>query len=112
MKIVEFVPSSDITSLLTFHKELNPKLWENGELRLEVRVHLLRIAREFYKFLALTGLHLVDVIFTGSNAAFNYTEHSDIDVHLIVDFEKSGCPNLADNFFNAKRTLWNQSHDI
>jgi hypothetical protein len=28
---------------------------------------------------------VLDYIFLGSNAAYNYTEHSDIDLHVLVD---------------------------
>jgi predicted nucleotidyltransferase len=95
-----------------FHKTLNPKLWNGTELRKDVHRALMNIAEAFQDFLAVDGLHVEDVILTGSNAAFNYTAGSDVDVHLIVDFEKSVCPKLADNFFQTKKSLWNETHEI
>jgi hypothetical protein len=113
MNISEFIDPVAINNYLSFHDKLNPKLWEpGGDLRVEVRVKLLKLALEFYAFLETPGLAVADVILTGSNAAFNYTPLSDIDLHLIVDFAGSTCPDLAENFFNTKKMLWNQTHDV
>lgn len=112
MEIAEFVAPGDVTRYITFHKTLNPKLWQANQLRLDARVALLKIALQFYTFLETPGLVVQTVIITGSNVAFNYTPLSDIDVHMIVDFEHSACPTLADNFFTTKKTLWNKTRDI
>lgn len=95
---------------LAFHRTLNPKLWRRDDMRAEVRITLLRNASAFYKFLDIPGLKIKDVIFTGSNAAYNYTEFSDLDVHLIVDFAHTEHPGLASNLFTTKKTLWNLTH--
>lgn len=95
-----------------FHARLNPRLWQHDRLRVEVRLKLMRSAVAFYRFLDLAGLRVNDIILTGSNAAYNYTRVSDIDVHLIVDFRKTSCPALADNFFNTKRNLWARTYNV
>jgi hypothetical protein len=97
---------------ICFHARLNPGLWDQQKMRPEVRVRLLRIALGFLRFLAVPDLRIADIVVTGSNAAFNYAATSDIDVHLIVDFGNTACPDLAENFFSAKKSLWNMSHDI
>ena len=97
--------------IIQFHSRLNPRLWQHDDLRVEVRLKLLQTAIAFYRFLDLPGLRVNDIIVTGSNAAYNYTRLSDIDVHLLVDFHRTTCPTLADNFFNTKKTLWNQTYD-
>lgn len=97
---------------IAFHGALNPKIWDGEDMRPEVRVRLMRATLAFYQFLAVPELKLTDVVVTGSNAAFNYTDLSDIDVHLIVDYSRAPCPDLAENFFSAKKNLWNLSHDI
>ena len=97
--------------IIQFHSRLNPRLWQHDGLRVEVRLKLMQTAIAFYRFLDLPGLRVDDIIVTGSNAAYNYTKLSDIDVHLLVDFSKTTCPILASNFFNTKKTLWNQTYD-
>ena len=68
-----------------FHDELNPALWDGTEIKLDVQVKLLEIAKKFVEFLNVPDLKLVDIYFMGSNAAYVYTSFSDIDLHLIVD---------------------------
>jgi hypothetical protein len=98
--------------LTPFHHRLNPRLWRDHHLRLGVRLKLFQTALAFYRFLALPNLKVNDIIMTGSNAAFNYTPLSDIDVHLVVQFSRTTCPALAENFFTTKKTLWNQTYHI
>lgn len=106
------VNQDDLRGSFAFHEVLNPKLWHGNKMRLDVRVALLRGAEAFVSFLDVPGLVVQDVIFTGSNAAFNYTAYSDLDVHVVVDYEESACPDLAENFFTTKKSLWNQTHQI
>jgi hypothetical protein len=97
---------------LQFHPKLNTHLWKDGVLKPIVRLKLFQNAVAFYNFLAMPGLVVIDIIFTGSNAAFNYTPLSDIDVHLIVDLEHTSCPKVADNLFLTKKALWGETYAI
>jgi hypothetical protein len=94
-----------------YHDKLNPLIFDGEEMRTDVRVTLLKSAWAFIEFLDVEGLQIVGVNFTGSNASFNYTDYSDCDVHIIIDFDESPCPELAENFFMTKKTLWNQTHE-
>lgn len=69
--------------------DLNPKLFKDGELRDEVKEKLLDIADEFSKELKESNVPFepVDIQIVGSNASYNYTKDSDIDLHLIVNTE-------------------------
>jgi len=98
--------------LIQFHKKLNPLIWQHGQMKLEVRIRLLRTAITFYQFLDIKNLVVHDIVLTGSNAAFNYTSLSDLDIHLIVDFKESPCPSLAENIFTTKKALWSASYDV
>lgn len=112
MKLDELVDADDITKYIKFHATMNPSLWDDDRLRPEVRNKLLEISNEFVDFLEIDGLNVMDLIFTGSNAAFNYTSLSDIDLHLLVDMSSVAEEDIAENLFNAKRLLWNKVHDI
>lgn len=94
-----------------YHDTLNPILWKGEEMRLEVRVTLLKSAYAFIEFLELDDLKINGVHFVGSNASFNYTDYSDCDIHIVVDFEESPCGPIADNFFQTKKALWNKMHE-
>lgn len=91
-----------------FHDELNPALWQNNEIKLDVQVRLLEIAKRFIKFLNVPDLNLLDVYFMGSNAAYVYTHFSDIDLHVMVDDQNNDLKELYD----AKKRLWNEQHNI
>ena len=101
----------DIDKLTTFHNDLNPDIWEDGKLKPDVQLHLLRIAKEFIKFINVPNFKLEDVTISGSNASFNYNDQSDIDLHLIVDGE-GPCWEHLNELFLAKKNLFNDAHDI
>lgn len=107
---LEDVEPEKIEQFLVFHEELNERLWNNKKLNSEVRFKLLKSAMIFYKFLDLPDLKIEDVILTGSNASYNYTPLSDLDVHIIVNYNTLG--DLAENFFTTKKSLWNETHHI
>ena len=76
------------------HNELNQKLFDGNRLKPEVREKAEEIINEFLKILAEDEVRLIvrDVILTGSNASYNYTKDSDIDLHIIAEtksFEES-----------------------
>lgn len=103
---------------LAYHDSLNPAIWDNFELRQEVAEALRKIADEFIDFLGIDVAAVTDVILTGSNANYNWTDISDIDLHIVVDMKNGQiCPTCpSDDFisdcFQAKKTLWNSSHNI
>lgn len=105
MSVVEFTDPIDI------HNTLNPDIWDGEHLRSDVRVALLKIAKEYYKFLDI-NVTLMDVIITGSQANFNYTKYSDLDLHLVVPYDKVKCDMGIDQLFKTKRDLWRSTHDI
>jgi hypothetical protein len=89
------------------HHELNPVLWDNNSLRKEVRLKLLKIARHFALYLNVPTLNLKDVTLSGSSAGYNYSDYSDIDLHLVVSKT-----NGNDELFTAKKNLYNNEHDL
>ena len=102
----------DIFKDIKVHSDLNQKLWNGDKLRPEVRKRLLKIASEFIKELDIP-VSVSDVTFTGSLANFNYSRYSDIDLHLILDFSKiNKNEDLVRDFLLAKKSLWNDEHDI
>ena len=98
--------------VVKFNQELNPVLWEKNEtLRPEVRDTLLQIAEDFQEFLGVNGYELDDITISGSNAAYTYTENSDIDLHLVADMSKSKKSEIYRELFDAKKYQYNDLHD-
>lgn len=94
--------------LITVNNTLNPKIWEGQHLRSDVIEKLAEIAAAFEEFIGI-DLNVVDYTITGSNANFTWTEHSDLDLHIVVAGEVG---EGARELFNAKKALWAEQHNI
>ena len=96
------------SELVTVNRRLNPKIWNQGQLDLEVSAKLEEIAEAFVKFIGIE-LDVTDYTITGSNANYTWTEHSDLDLHIIV----RGSVSAAEReLYNAKKALWAEQHTI
>ena len=101
--------------MITYHKTLNPILWDGKVLKTEIRDKLLEIYNTFKQQLLdkEIPIDVIDVLLLGSNASYNYTDQSDIDLHLVVDFEQLGLnDNLTQIFYNAEKSKFNDNYDI
>lgn len=97
---------------IKFSDVLNTDIWVNEELKPQVYKKLMEIADAFIEYLDL-DLNIVDIQFTGSMANYNFNKDSDIDLHIIADFEDFGINyDIISNYFNAKKSLFNQNHNI
>lgn len=101
-----------MSDAVKFHNKLNPNLWIGTELDPVVREQLLLIAEDFVTTLGIKDLDIVDITISGSNAAYSYTPHSDLDLHVLVDMSKLRDDEIYRELFTAKKTLYNDSHDI
>ena len=95
---------------IPYHDELNPILWENDKLKTKIRYQLLFIARHFAQFLNVPKLNLKDITISGSNAAYGYSDNSDLDLHLIADIPEDR-PELIE-LYDAKKNQYNSKYDI
>jgi predicted nucleotidyltransferase len=97
---------------LAQNKTLNPKLWDGIKLKTSVQDKLSEIADEFIEFIDVPNMEIEDIVITGSNANYNWTQSSDIDLHIIVDLKQFAkvCSDFTDDFFADKKALWNERH--
>ena len=94
------------------NSKLSEKLWDGMKLKKDIRKKLLIIAEEFIDYLGIS-IDVIDITLTGSLANYNYTKFSDIDLHIMVDYDElTSTDDLAKEFFNAKKSFWNDRHDI
>lgn len=101
-----------LSDAVKFHDQLNPKIWGQDELLLpEVREKLMAIADDFKEFLGL-DIEVKDITISGSNAAYTYTPHSDIDLHLVVDLPKADSDEVYRELFDAKKYQYNDQHNF
>ena len=100
--------NESLSQLVTVNRRLNPKIWNGDELDLEVSAKLEQIAEAFVKFIGI-DLAVTDYTITGSNANYTWTEHSDLDLHIIV---KGTVTDAERELYNAKKALWAEQHNI
>lgn len=92
-------------------KELHPRFWVNDKLNSRVRLRLLDIADDFMKEVAVDWVKPEDIVFTGSLANYNWSKHSDIDLHIMVDYKKVfKKTEFVEDYFSAKKDLWADEH--
>ena len=98
---------------MKFHEQLNKKLWNGLELKPDVKEKLNEIAEAFKEYLDIPEDAILDIRITGSSASYNYTEYSDLDLHLIIDYEKvhEDCP-LVEGYLWSYKSQFNANHDI
>lgn len=95
------------------HKELNKDLFEDDELKEEVKEKLLYIADVFKNNLLENEVELdiKDIVLVGSNVSYNYTADSDIDMHIIADISEYDEEDLVQKLYTAYKTLFNSKYD-
>ena len=108
----------NIISSFDVKDELNPTIWDNPDdptnavMKEEIRLQLIEIANKFIEFLDY-DIFIQDITMTGSLSNYNWSEFSDIDLHIMYDFNESGNEKeLYKDLFKLKKTLFNSTHDI
>lgn len=102
---------AEFSESFEYNTVLNPKLWDHDKLKPQVQGALLRIAEDFKKYVEIP-FKVVDVVITGSNVNYNYTSQSDLDLHLVADFDSVDCDREAAELFDTKRLLYAREHDV
>jgi hypothetical protein len=87
-------------------------LWDGKHLKSDVRMKLLNIADDFIDYLDVDWVKPSDIILTGSLCNYNWSEYSDIDLHIVMDFnEVDENVKLLKGYFDSKKSTWNIDHD-
>jgi hypothetical protein len=81
-------------------------------MRDEIKKRLLEIADDFIEFLGI-DFFIHDIILTGSLANYNWSDYSDVDLHILIDFKETDYKlDILKEFFDSKKNLWNKNHNI
>ena len=93
---------------------LHPELWDTSQLlNEEIGDTLYDIAKEFFKNLDLNWVEIIDVTLTGSLANYTWSQFSDIDLHLIIDYKQvDENQKLVADYLRKSSSLWNRGHKI
>lgn len=101
------------TDTYQLKQTLSPEIFDdNNNMKSDVRERLNMISKEFIKFLDMP-IMVEDIILTGSLANYNWTENSDVDLHILVNFENFGIDkDYLKKYFDSKKTIWNGTYPI
>ena len=107
------IGESEIDVVPTIQEDLNRDIWdEDNKLKPEISEKLLRIAKDFYEKLDLP-VPILDITFTGSLANYNWTDLSDIDLHIVIDYNAvNEDTDLVKNYLMEAKSNWNRAHEI
>ena len=102
-------------------KYLNPYIWENyksdnfDEIKLKgtLRTDILKIAKLFIESFNIEGIEIDDILFVGSLANYNWSDYSDVDIHVVLNKSQfEGDDDIIQELFDAKRAIFNDKHEI
>lgn len=93
--------------------DLERSLWNSKDkLKPLMRQHMMKVALDFIDSLDLK-VNILDIKLTGSIANYNWSKYSDVDLHIVVDMSEYGeSEELVRGYFDGKRIVWNQNHNI
>lgn len=98
------------------HDSLNPKIWtEDNKLIPEVERKIEEIVDAFVDDLKSyeVDIKIEDIYLLGSNANYNYTENSDLDIHIIADEDLYNCDkDHLPLIYQCMKVLFNNKYDI
>ena len=104
----------NIISSFKVQKELNPDIWlmdnEGYKMRPEIRDSLLKIVEDYEEFIDI-DIDIEDITLTGSLSNFNWSEFSDVDLHILVDFENPS-ESIEKKYLDSRRIIWNSLRDV
>ena len=94
------------------HDTLDQTIWSGENLKPDIKERLIKIVEDFIEGLPVS-VSVKDITLTGSLANYNWSKYSDVDLHVIVDFDSvDENTDLVKGFFDAQRGRWNDKHDI
>ena len=89
---------------------LNPTIWTKHEhLKNAVKDQILVGAEEYCSYLGLTEDQVKDIVVSGDNASFQYTNESAIDVVVVADLNPD---ETFREFFNEHKYKYNGQHRV
>ena len=106
---------NDLEEAIEKHDELNPALFKDSKLKPEVKDKINEIVDEFLKDFEEVEVELKvqDIILTGSNASYNYTKDSDLDIHILADTSKiMDTLKLHKVIYDAYKSNFNRKFEI
>lgn len=108
--------NEEIIKSFIIKDHLCPDIFEKQKdtyiLKEKIRSALLKIADDFIESCGF-DFEPKDIILTGSLANYNWSKYSDVDLHVVVDYDDINQEkSVMEELFDAKKNVWNENHDV
>lgn len=91
---------------------LNPDVWNNFNIKKDIREKLLDISNEFLDNL-YGDFTVYDIVLTGSLASYNWSKYSDFDIHIVIDYtDINDDKELVASYLDLFGKRWNRDYNI
>jgi len=108
------ISNTKIIKSFDLKDELNRDIWfldgDTYKMKPEVRNALIEIVENYVDFTDL-DLDIEDITLTGSLSNYNWSDFSDVDLHIIMDFP-DGPNSLLKKYLDSRRIIWNSLRDV
>jgi hypothetical protein len=92
--------------MMVFSTSLAPGFFEGDTLRPDLRAKAMAFAQARFDDLRLPNLKILDMLYVGSLASYEYDALSDVDVHIIIDPASfAGDPAMLRRYLNTVNDL-------
>lgn len=111
--LIEYTDKDEkIVKTFKSKNDLCSDIFSNFKMNPDVRKKLLEISDDFIESLGV-DFFIHDIVLTGSLSNYNWSEYSDVDLHILIDFEETGVnKDLLKEFFDSKKDVWNKNTNI
>jgi len=92
--------------------ELNPDVWNGLKIKEDIKEKLIEISNEYINSI-YGDFEVKDIILTGSLSSYNWSEYSDFDVHVVINYvEINDDVEFVEEYLNLKKKKFNKEFDI
>lgn len=116
MDKIEQIEDISLDKLLVANKHLYFGIWDESQhMKRKVRDSLMGVAKEFKSFCKFRDFNISeeDIMVTGSMANYNFNRQSDLDLHLLLDYDKCDYDKeLLEEYFKTKRNEWKHTKKV
>jgi hypothetical protein len=98
---------------------LSNQIFDGDKMHDDVRKKLLEISDNFIESLGVE-FFIHDIVLTGSLANYNWSNFSDVDLHIVIDFDEiadgednsESLKTIFKEFFDAKERVFNEKYNL
>ncbi|MCL9683497.1 hypothetical protein [Legionella maioricensis] len=97
-----------VNDAISPHATLNPYFFTNEQFNNFIEKRLLHVGNYYFAKIKkkFPDAKLVDILFVGSLAGYGYMNGSDVDLHLLIDFNVPCDKGLLNDYLTLLRTVW------